>query len=49
LWDYLQDDKLLMRLNQIMRRVKLPDLPDDFIQIILPARHLIADRIDELL
>ena len=28
LWNYLEDDKLLMRLNQVMRRVRLDVLPD---------------------
>ena len=29
LYDYAQDAKLLFRLNHVMRRVKLPPLPDD--------------------
>jgi hypothetical protein len=49
LWDYLDDDKLLMRLNQIMRRVKLPTLPDEFADIFPTARILVSSRKDELL
>ena len=49
LWDYLQDDKLLKRLNQVMRRVNLPVLPDDFTNIFPNARQLVSSRKDELL
>jgi hypothetical protein len=49
LWDYLQDDKLLMRLNQIMRRVNLPQLPDEFTNIFPTARQIVGNRKDELL
>ncbi len=49
LWDYLEDDKLLMRLNQIMRRVKLPELPDDFTGIFPSARGMVGSRKNELL
>ncbi len=49
LWDYLEDDKLLARLNQIMRRVKLPALPEDFIGLVSSARHLVVGRMNELL
>ena len=30
LWDYLADDRLLLRLNQVMRRVGFSPLPDEF-------------------
>jgi hypothetical protein len=49
LWDYLQDDKLLMRLNQVMHRVNLPTLPADFADIFPDARRLVYDRKNELL
>jgi hypothetical protein len=49
LWDYLQDDKLLMRLNQIMQRVKLPPLPDELADIFPTARQMVGGRKDELL
>jgi hypothetical protein len=49
LWDYLEDDKLWVRLNQIMRRVQLPLLPDAFITILPAARQLVAERKNALL
>jgi hypothetical protein len=49
LWDYLDDAKLLVRLNQVMHRVKLPPLPDAFLAILPPARRAVADRKTELL
>ncbi len=49
LWDYLEDDKLLTRLNQVMRRVRLDGLPDDFAALLPIARKLVADRKSELL
>jgi hypothetical protein len=42
LWDYLEDDKLMWRLGQIMRRVELPRLPDQFAAVLPPARKLAA-------
>ncbi len=36
LWSYREDDKLLIRLNQIMRRVGLAPLPDEF-AVLLPS------------
>lgn len=49
LYDYLEDDKLLVRLNRIMRRVQLPPLPDEFLTILPPARHAVRLRRQELL
>jgi hypothetical protein len=49
LWDYLDDGKLLFRLNQVMRRVKLPALPAEFGELLPPARRLVAERQSELL
>jgi hypothetical protein len=49
LWDYLEDDKLLMRLNQVMQRVKLPLLPHEFTGIFASARQMVGNRKDELL
>jgi hypothetical protein len=49
LWDYLQNDRLLMRLNQIMSRVKMPQLPGEFIEILPTARQIVGNRKDELL
>lgn len=47
--DYLEDAKLCFRLNQVMHRVRLPQLPDSFVQIFPTARRLVRDRTDELL
>ncbi|HEX4144142.1 MAG TPA: hypothetical protein VHY91_11470 [Pirellulales bacterium] len=49
LWDYLDDDKLMLRLNQVMRRVELPCLPADFARLLPTARRLVSRRQDELL
>jgi hypothetical protein len=49
LYDYLQDEKLLGRLNQVMRRVQLPALPDAFLEVLPPARRDVRRRRDELL
>ena len=49
LWNYLEDDKLMVRLNQVMRRVRLDPLPDDFAALLPAARKLVAARKDELL
>jgi hypothetical protein len=49
LWNYLEDDKLLSRLNQIMQRVTLPLLPDEFMALLPAARSLVAARKGDLL
>jgi hypothetical protein len=49
LWDYLEDDKLWVRLNQVMRRVRLDVLPHRFADILPDARKLVAERTDALL
>jgi hypothetical protein len=49
LWNYLEDDKLLARLNQVMRRVRLPQLPDEFSALLPAARSLVTERKSELL
>ena len=49
LWDYLEDGKLMVRLNQIMRRVKLESLPDDFTAVLADARRVVAERKNALL
>lgn len=40
--DYADDGKLVVRLNQIMRRVKLPELPGQFAQVLPAARSVVA-------
>jgi hypothetical protein len=49
LYDYAEDAKLLVRLNQVMRRVKLPLLPEAFVEILPDARRAVDERADELL
>jgi hypothetical protein len=49
LWDYADDGKLMVRLNQVMRRVGLPPLPAAFRQVLPDAREQIAQRADELI
>ena len=49
LYDYLEDAKLLFRLNQIMNRVKLASLPDTFLDYLPEAREVVYRRADELL
>jgi hypothetical protein len=47
--DYLDDGKLLVRLNQVMRRVGLPQLPPDLVDTLGIARSLVEPRRRELL
>lgn len=47
--DYLSDERLLHRLNQVLRRVKLPPLPAKAESVLNVARPLIRDRLSELL
>lgn len=47
--DYLDDDRLLKRLNQIMHRVGLAPLPKSYGTILPDSRRLVASRRDELL
>ncbi|HPM84872.1 MAG TPA: hypothetical protein PLF81_29410 [Candidatus Anammoximicrobium sp.] len=49
LYDYLEDAKLLARLNRVMRRVQLQPLPDEFLNILPAARQAVGQRREELL
>src|SRR5690606_16906965 len=49
LYDYLDDDKLLVRLEQVMRRVGLPPLGQQLSEWLPSARAIVADRCDQLL
>ena len=49
LWDYREDDKLLIRLNQVMRRAGLAPLPDEFAALLPAARKLVGARKTALL
>lgn len=49
LYDYVEDERLAYRLNQVMRRVRLPELPQRFVEILPAARKLVTAHRDELL
>ena len=49
LYDYQDDGKLLFRLNQVMRRVRLPTLPPQMSEVFPEARRLVSARGHELL
>ncbi len=49
LYDYTDDGKLLRRLNQVMRRVKLPLLPAETCDLLKTVRPLVRDRKKDLL
>ncbi len=49
LWDYLEDDTLMVRIGQVMRRLRLEPLPDRFAAVLPKARALVAGRKAELL
>ena len=49
MYDYLDDGKLLTRLNHVMRRVGLPQLPPNFIELIPFIRQRVRERSTELL
>ncbi len=48
LCDYAEDGRLMRRLNQIMRRVGLDPLPDEFAALLPVARTLVFQRRREL-
>src|SRR5215210_8060913 len=49
LYDYADDGKLLHRLNQVMRRVNLPPLPESLLEFFPEAREAVTRRHLELL
>lgn len=49
LYDYLDDAKLLTRLNHVMRRVGLPALPQSLLKLFPPMREQVRQRRMELL
>ncbi|HID75506.1 MAG TPA: hypothetical protein EYP56_05855 [Planctomycetaceae bacterium] len=49
LWDYLDDAKLLGRLNQVLWRVGLARVPESFVGLLPAARRKVARRSDALL
>ena len=49
LYDYTDDDRLTFRLNQVLRRVRLPELPPQFTTILPAARTLVGEHAGALL
>jgi hypothetical protein len=49
LYDYARDDKLWFRLNQVMRRVRLPPLPAELVPWIATARRRVRQVREALL
>jgi len=49
LWDYADDGKLCYRLNQVLRRVRLPELPKTLLTYLPEARRAVDDRWQDLL
>jgi hypothetical protein len=49
LFDYGDDERLCVRINQVMRRVRLPPLPTSFALLLPDARCDVRQRKDELL
>ena len=49
LFDYLDDERLLHRLNQVLRRVTLPSLDEQSVAVLRDARRLLRIHADELL
>ncbi len=49
LFDYLDSEKLLYRLNQVMRRVKLHALPPRTVDVLESARPVVRENADALL
>lgn len=47
--DYRTPEGLLYRLNQVLKRIKLAQLPDESVSVIRVAEELVAPRVNELL
>lgn len=47
--DYSQPQRLLVRLNQVLRRVTLQPLPFEIVSVLVQARRLVSERADDLL
>jgi hypothetical protein len=47
--DYLDPERLLYRLNQVMRRIKLSQLPDAVAGVLVEAREIVRERASRLL
>ncbi len=49
LYDYCSNERLLHRLNQVMRKVGLGEIPDDVLPFFAKARVDVVKRADEML
>lgn len=49
LFDYLDPKRLLYRLNQVMRRIKLNQLPSETEHVLQAGWSIVSNRFDELL
>lgn len=49
LWDYQDPERLLYRLNQVLRRVKLSPLPAETKQVLADAQPVVENWSDQLL
>ena len=49
LFDYQSDERLLYRLNQVMCRVGLPAIPEEFVRLLPETRRQVRQRREELL
>lgn len=49
MYDYLDDESLLMRLNQVMNRVGLTEMPDSVLPWIRDSRELVESRRERFL
>lgn len=47
--DYAGEERLLFRLNQVMRRIKLKPLADDIRNVLREGRVIVRERLDDLL
>ncbi|TWT32330.1 hypothetical protein KOR34_40930 [Posidoniimonas corsicana] len=46
--DYADDHRLLMRLNQVMKRVRLPEIPTEFTRLLPEMRAAVDEACGEL-
>ncbi len=49
LFDYLDNQRLLRRLNQVMKRVQLPSLPSETVTVLQSGRALVRCELPQLL
>ncbi|NOX53906.1 MAG: hypothetical protein GXP27_05600 [Planctomycetes bacterium] len=47
--DYVEPRRLLFRLNQVMRRIKLEPLPASIEEVLAGAREMVRERVSDLL